>query len=69
MTKINPQLATLTIREVYELAERLFNRGVSHFSVDELNMKGDMILASDVIMALIKGRRHEETLTIRDWGS
>jgi hypothetical protein len=66
MTRINPQPATLTIREVFDLAERLFARGVSHFSVDELNMKGDMLLASDVIMALIKGRRLEDTITIRN---
>jgi hypothetical protein len=69
MTKINPQPVTLTIREVQALADRLFSRGVSHFSVDELNIKGDMLLASDVIMAFIKGRQLEDTITIRSGGN
>jgi hypothetical protein len=69
MTKINPQPVTLTIREIQALADRLFSRGVSHLSVDELNIKGDMLLASDIIMALIKGRSLEDTLTIRNGGN
>ena len=65
MTKINPQPFTMTIGEIQQLADRLFGRGVSHFSVDELNMKGDMLLASGVIFALIEGRPPEETITVR----